>query len=55
MKEMVKQLAEASGWKIPEARMSEILFIYKATADDTQPVRETDVSDVVPANIYHAE
>jgi len=55
MKEMVKKLAEASGWSIPEDRMTEILSIYKATADDTRPVREADVSGAVPANLFESE
>ncbi len=55
MNEMLEKLAEASGWTIPEERMAEIAAIYKGTADDTRPVREFDVTGVVPASVFTAE
>ena len=55
MNEMLRGLAEASGWIIPEARFQEIAAIYKATAEDTRPVRALDVSGALPAIIFEAE
>lgn len=55
MNEMLKKLAEASGWTIPEERMAEIAAIYNGTSNDTRPVREFDVTGVLPANVFTAE
>ena len=50
MKEIVKNLAEASSWAIPEDRMDEIAQIYKATMEDTQAVREIELGSSIPAH-----
>jgi hypothetical protein len=55
MNEMLKKLAEASGWMIPEDRLPEIAAIYKGTADDTRPLRELDPGEAMPTAIYTAE
>ena len=55
MNEMLKGLAEASGWIIPDERFQEIAAIYKATAQDTRIVREMDVTNAAPAIVFEAE
>ncbi len=55
MNEMLKKLAEASGWTIPEERLAEIAAVYKGTADDTRPVREFNVAEFVPPSVFKAE
>ena len=55
MNEMLKKLAEASGWTIPEERLQEIAAIYKGTMDDTEPLRKIDLGTSVPTNIFTAE
>ena len=55
MNEMLKKLAEASNWTIPEERLQEIAAIYKGTADDTQPLRDLDPGNAVPTNIFTAD
>ena len=55
MNEMLKKLAEASNWTISEDRLQEISAIYKGTADDTKPVRDLDISDALPTNIFTAD
>ena len=55
MKEMLKGLAEASGWIVPDERFQEIAAIYKGTADDTQVMRQLDVTNTLPAIIFEAE
>ena len=55
MNELLKKLAEASGWTISDERMAEIAAIYKGTADDTRPVRDFDVTGILPATIFKAE
>jgi hypothetical protein len=53
--DLVRKLAEASGWQIPEDRLQEISALYKSTADDTRPIREVDVTSALPANVFEAE
>ena len=48
MKELIKKLAEASNWNIPDDRIEEIVAAYKATIDDTRPVRELILGSSVP-------
>ena len=50
MKEIVRKLAEASEWKISEERLDEIVQMYKATMDDTRPVRELELGSALPAH-----
>lgn len=54
-REMLERLAEASGWKIPEARMQEIAGIYRGIYDDTRLLRAADISNAVPAIVFEAE
>ncbi len=51
MKELVRKLAEASGWAIPENRLEEIAPIYKGTMEDTRPVRELELGSSLPAHL----
>ena len=55
MSEMLKKLAEASGWTIPDERIQEMAGLYKGTADDTRPVRELELGTIGPAIIYKAD
>ncbi len=55
MNEILKGLAEASGWIVPQGRFQEIAAIYKATADDTRLVRELDITGAPPAIVFEAE
>ena len=54
MDELLKRLAEVSGWSIPEDRMREIASIYAGTMDDTRPLRDLDLGFTVPAILYKA-
>jgi hypothetical protein len=48
--EMLPQLAAASGWSIPEARIHSIAAVYEAISQDTRLLRETDLKDLpIPA------
>ena len=51
---MLKQLAEASGWTIPDEEMSEIGSIYNGTMNDTHPVRELNLGFTPPAILFEA-
>ena len=51
----LKELAQASGWTIPESRTQEIATIYKGIADDTELLRQLDLGDSVPAITFEAE
>ena len=53
--ELLKKLAEASGWNIPEERTAEMAANYDAVARDTSAVREADIRSVAPANVFEAE
>ena len=55
MNEMLKKLAEASGWTIPEERVAEMAAAYKGTADDTRPVRAFNVTEFLPPTVFKAE
>ena len=51
MKDIVRKLAEASEWVIPENRLEEVTQMYKGTMDDTRPVRELDLDSSLPAHL----
>jgi len=51
MKEVIRKLAEASGWSIPEERFEEIATMFEAAMEDTKPVRELDLKDSLPSNL----
>ena len=53
--EMLRKLAEASGWTIPDARMQEMSGIYRGIFDDTRLLRAADVNHAVPAMSFEAE
>jgi len=53
--ETLRRLAEASGWNIPDARMQEMLGIFRPIFDDTRVLRGVDLRDAVPANVFEAE
>ena len=55
MNELLKKLAEASGWVIPEEQMAEISAAYKGTMADTKPVREFNVAEFLPPTVFKAE
>lgn len=55
MNEMLKAVADASGWTITEQQMQEIAMIYKGTMEDTRPVRELDLGSAAPAIFYKAD
>jgi hypothetical protein len=54
MNEMLNKLAEASGWTIPDDRMSQLTSLYNGTMQDTHLVRELDLGSSVPATLYKA-
>ena len=53
--EMLRSLAEAADWNIPDERIAEMTAIYQGIIQDTRILRTADLSNVTPANIYHAE
>ena len=53
--ETLKALAAASGWKIPEVRLDELVFIYNGIVVDTEPVQQLDLGSTPPAPIFEAE
>jgi len=53
--ELVKKLAEAAGWTIPDEQLAEMAANYDAVARDTRAVREADIRSAVPANVFEAE
>jgi hypothetical protein len=53
--ELLKKLAEASGWTIPDERIAEMAANYDAVAKDTRAVREADIRSAVPATVFEAE
>ena len=54
MNEMLKALAEQSGWEIPKDQVEEIASLYQGTMADTRPVRELDLGSDGPAILYKA-
>ena len=54
MNEMLKKLAEASDWTIPEERMQDMASMFGGTMDDTRPVRELELGLTPPATVYKA-
>ena len=55
MKEMLRKLAEASGWSIPDDQIQDITTLYAGTMEDTKAVRDLDLGAIVPAIHYKAD
>ena len=54
MDELLKKLAEVSGWIVPEEKEREIAAIYAGTMEDTRPLRDLDLGFTAPAILYKA-